>query len=220
MIRADLHVHTDTSPDSLLPPQVLVAVCQRQGLDCVAVTDHNQLRGALKVAETAPPGLRVIVGEEIRTAEGEVLAFFIREEIPPGLDVFDTAQRIRSQGGLVGVPHPLDSWGRALPDQALQALHRAGLLDFIEGRNGRVVWERDNRRAEELGRRLGLPMTAGSDAHSRGEVGRCYVLLPTFDGPESFLAALAEGMLVGRRSRLWVKFNSIGARLWRSLGRR
>ncbi len=211
-IRADLHIHTDVSPDSLLQPEDLLAICRERGLGCVAVTDHNSVAGALEVAALAPSGLTVIVGEEVLTRQGELLGLFLQENVPPRQDALETAAQIRAQGGLVGVPHPGDHWRWALDPESLRMLHLAGLLDFIEGRNGRVLREAYNRRAESLGAALGLPLSAGSDAHSAGEVGQCCVLLPPFEGPEGFLQALREGTLVGRRSRLWVKFSSVRAR--------
>jgi len=212
LLRADLHVHTDTSRDSMLSPAGLVQACLRRGLDCVAVTDHDRLAGAWAVAELAPAGLRVIVGEEVCTAQGELLALFLREEVPAGQDALDTARLIRAQGGLVGVSHPCDRWRRALAREELDGLLQNGLLDFIEGRNGRVIGREDNARAEELGRLLRLPLTAGSDAHSPGEVGVCSTLLPPFHGPADFLSVLAQGQLLGRASPPWIHLLSMAAR--------
>ena len=202
LARYDLHLHTDFSPDSVLTPEQLVAACRRRGLAGVAVTDHNRLGGALALAGQALAELQIIAGEEVMTAQGELLGLFLQEEIPAGLPADETARAIRAQGGLVGVSHPYDPWRKALQPGALESLHQAGLLDFLEGRNGRVMWAGDNRRAEALGQRLGLPLTAGSDAHSAGEVGSCTVLLAPFSGPYEFLAALAQGRLEGHSSAL------------------
>ncbi len=211
----DLHLHTDASPDSLLSPVELLEACSRRGLAGVAVTDHNTIKGALEVLRLASTGLQVIVGEEVETLQGEVLGLFLREEVPARIDVWETARAIRTQGGLVGVPHPCDSWRHVLSLEWVEELARTGLLDFIEGRNGRVPSQESNRRAEALGRRLALPMTAGSDAHSSREVGACTVLMPAFSGPQEFLAALSQGRLLGRPSPPWCKVGSMVARLHR-----
>ncbi len=211
--RFDLHLHTEASPDSLLAPVELLEACRRLGLAGVAVTDHDTVEGALEVLRLAPDGLQVIVGEEVDTLQGEMLGLFLREEVPPGMDARETARAIRAQGGLVGVPHPCDSWRHVLPPEVVEELARCGLLDFIEGRNGRVLSQENNRRAEVLGQRLALPLTAGSDAHSAWEVGACTVLLPAFSGPQEFLAALFRGRLLGRPSPPWSKVGSVVARL-------
>lgn len=213
--RFDLHLHTEASPDSLLRPAELLEVCSRLGLAGIAVTDHDTVEGGLEALRLAPAGLQIIVGEEVDTLQGEVLGFFLRESVPPGMDARETARAIRAQGGLVGVPHPYDSWRHVLPLEVVEELARAGLLDFIEGRNGRVLRQESNFRAEALGRRLALPLTAGSDAHSVWEVGACTVLLPAFSGPREFLAALSQGRLLGRPSPPWSKVGSVVARLRR-----
>jgi len=215
LLHADLHIHLRTSPDSMLSPAGLLRACRRRGLQAIAVTDHNHLEGALALAGVAPPDLVVIAGEEVRTAQGELLGLFLRQALAPGGDAMETARAIRAQGGLVGVPHPVDRFRQTLPLPVVEALAQAGLLDFLEGRNGRVVCACDNRRAEVLGRRLGLPLTAGSDAHSALEVGACSVLLPAFSTPQEFLAALAAGTLQGRPSPPWVHLLSSVAKLWR-----
>lgn len=215
MIRADLHLHTAASPDSLLTPEDLIRACREQGLNCVAVTDHNRLDGALAVARQAPPELQVIAGEEVYTTAGELLGLFLDHEIPPARPAGETARVIRAQGGLVGVPHPCDGWRRALRLDVLRQLWQAGLLDFIEGLNGRSLRQQDNERAAALGRELGLPLSAGSDAHGAAEVGSCMVVMPAFATPEEFLAALARGQLAGRPSPLWARFDSLWARIRR-----
>ncbi|MGB9722452.1 MAG: PHP-associated domain-containing protein [Chloroflexia bacterium] len=213
--RFDLHLHTEASPDSLLSPAELLEVCLRKGLAGVAITDHDTIAGALEVLRLTPAGLQIIVGEEVASLQGEVLGLFLRKEVPAAMDVWATARAIRAQGGLVGVPHPCDSWRHVLPLEVVEELARAGLLDFVEGRNGRVLRQENNHRAEALGRRLALPLTAGSDAHSVWEVGACTVLLPAFSGPQEFLAALARGRLLGRPSPPWSKVGSVVARLRR-----
>lgn len=211
----DLHVHSDASPDSILSLEKLVAACRRRGLSGVAVTDHNRVAGALALAAERRPDLLVIVGEEVLTAQGELLGLYLQEEVASGRPAAETARAIRAQGGLVGASHPCDSWRQVLAPPALEELCQAGLLDFLEGRNGRTLRPGDNRRAEELGRRLGLPLSAGSDAHSPWEVGACCVELPPFSGRQGFLAALQEGQLQGRTTAPWMQLGSTMARLRR-----
>jgi predicted metal-dependent phosphoesterase TrpH len=196
-IRVDLHSHTRYSRDSILRPKDLVRGAREAGLGCIAVTDHNTINGGLAVREMAD-GFRVIVGEEVRTAEGEVLGLFLTEEIPGGLSAEETISRIKHQGGLVGLPHPYDSMRFGLDEQAREAL--ISQVDFVEALNSRIVFGVHNKHAEEFARRHDLPMSAASDAHSPREVGRSYVEMRPFDGPEEFLKSLRSGRLVGRLS--------------------
>jgi len=214
LIRADLHSHTFYSPDSITSPQRLVRECQRRGIDCLAVTEHNTIKGALAVQEIAP--FPVIVGEEIRSSQGEILGLFLSEEVPPGLPPEETVRRITEQGGLVGIPHPFDRFRSALDYEAMRRL--APRIHFIEVFNARTTFPGDNGRALRYARDNGLPVTAVSDAHSPWEVGRAYVEMPPFDGPDSFLAALRHGHIVGQRSNPLVHLASRWAGLRRRLG--
>lgn len=196
MLRADLHVHTRFSPDSGTSPQRLVERCLRVGLSCIAVTDHNTIRGALEVARLAP--FPVIVGEEVKTADGDLIGLFLREEVPRGLSAVQTARRIHEQGGLVSVPHPYDTVRRSvLTPEGLEAVLPDA--DMVEGFNARNTFASANRRAREAAARHGTPTVAVSDAHHPLELGRTYTEMPDFDGTaEGFRRALAGARLVGR----------------------
>ena len=122
-VRVDLHNHTHYSPDSILTPKQFVREARRRRLDVVAVTDHNTIRGALAVRELAD--FPVIIGEEVRSEDGEILGLFLSEEIPKGLSAGDTIARIKDQGGIVGVPHPFDSLRSGLREDAMLRLHRS-----------------------------------------------------------------------------------------------
>lgn len=219
VIRLDLHNHTHYSRDSILTPRQFVERARRRGMDCVALTDHNTIRGAAAVQRIAGDnGVRVIVGEEIRTAEGEVLALFLTEEVPRGLSPEETIDRVKAQGGLVGVPHPFDYLRSALRPEAMTRL--IDRIDFIEALNARMVFASHNGRALALAQARRLPMSAGSDAHSRWEVGSAYVEMPDFTGPGDFLERLRSGKLVGRLSspliHLFSRYAAVRARLgWR-----
>lgn len=214
VIRADLHTHTFYSPDSITSPERLVGECRRRGIDCLAVTEHNTIKGALAVREIA--SFQVIVGEEVRSAQGEILGLFLTEEVPPGLSPEETVQRIIEQGGLVGIPHPFDRFRGALEYEAMRQL--AAHIHFIEAFNARTTFPGDNGRALRYAQGNGLPVTAGSDAHSPWEVGRAYVEMSPFDGPQSFLAALRTGRIVGQLSNPLVHLASRWAWLRRQLG--
>jgi predicted metal-dependent phosphoesterase TrpH len=214
LIRVDLHNHTHYSPDSILSPRRFVREAQRRGLDVIAVTDHNTIRGALAVRELSEKP--VIIGEEVKSADGEILGLFLQEAIPKGLPASESIARIKDQGGLVGVPHPFDSLRSALNEDIMLAL--IDQIDFIEALNARMVFSAHNDKARNFAADHALPTTAGSDAHSPGEVARCYVEMPPFEGPRDFIASLRQGRLRGRLSTPFVHLISRYAYLRRALG--
>ena len=189
-------MHTHFSPDSDVAPERLVARCEKVGLSCIAVTDHNTVDGALAVREIAP--FTVIVAEEVGSAEGEITGLFLRETIPAGLSPLETVRRIKDQGGLVSVPHPFDRFrshviSRAALDEILP------YVDIVEAFNSRNSLPGDNRKAEQFARENGLVVSAVSDAHTTYELGRTYMEIREFDGsPEDFKLALADARIVGR----------------------
>jgi predicted metal-dependent phosphoesterase TrpH len=205
--RIDFHSHTGHSGDSLLPARALLDAAARRGLAALAVTDHNTLGGArqaLSLVARDPAryrGLRVFPGEEVKTAEGELIGLFLAEELPRGLSPEETIDRIKAQGGLVLVPHPFDRLrGSRLREAALERV--ADRLDALEVFNARTTLNGDNARAAAFARRHDLPMVAGSDAHVAWEVGNAYLELdePPAEEPQALLAQLRLGRVGGRPS--------------------
>lgn len=209
MVKADLHIHTCYSIDCFTPLERIVERCLQVGIDCVAVADHNTIEGALKLREIAP--FKVIVAEEIQTPAGEIMGLFLNERVPPGLSPHETISQIRSQGGLVGIPHP---FGRSLfrHSNKLISPEVLALVDIIEGYNSRTPLARSNAAAQELAIEHGKATSAGSDAHTPGEIGRAYVEMPEFDGPRAFLESLSRGTILGRKSSYTAHFFSTWAR--------
>ena len=201
LIRADLHNHSYYSPDSIASPEQLVRRAKARRIDVLAVTDHDTTRGGVVAQELAAksfPEVRVIVGEEVRTRDGEILGLFLSEEVPPGLSAEETLTRIKAQGGVAGAPHPYDTLRSGLKPDVLQRI--APDLDFIEGLNARMVFSSANDRAVEFAEAHGLPTSAASDAHSPREVGRAYAEIPDFATPAEFVESLTSGRLSGRLS--------------------
>jgi len=199
--RVELHCHTHASGDSLAEPRRLLAVAKAKGIDRLAITDHNTTSGAVEAAALDPE--RVIIGEEILTTEGELLAYFLRERVPPGLPPEETIARLRDQGAVIAVSHPFDdlrkgAWREASLSRILP------LVDALEVFNARTWESRPNRRAAEWARRAGLPGIAGSDAHASFEVGTAWTRLAPFHDAESFRQALRTARVEGRRSGPWV----------------
>jgi predicted metal-dependent phosphoesterase TrpH len=196
-VRVDLHCHTYRSDDSATTYKALVGACQRRRIDVIAITDHNRIEGALEFHDTA--AMRCIVGEEIRTTEGEIIGLFLRQFIPPRLSPEETIHEIKRQGGVVYVPHPFDRVRRSvIKTEALERV--APLVDAIEVLNARLHSASQNAEALRFAQERGLLQGAGSDAHTAFEVGRAGVETPDFDDAESFKRALASSRVFGKPS--------------------
>lgn len=194
-VRVDLHSHTMWSGDSTTTPDELVAAVAASGLDVLCITDHNAIAGAVELGDRL--GCRVIVGEELRTAAGEIIGLFLTERVPMGIGHMEAARMIRDQGGVVYVPHPFDPMRRNLSEAALYELAEADLLDAVEVLNAKTSLASLNRRAASFANEFGIVHGAGSDAHVPDALGAAYVEVDDFDGPLEFLAALATGTVVG-----------------------
>ncbi|MGZ8527282.1 MAG: PHP-associated domain-containing protein [Candidatus Limnocylindrales bacterium] len=196
----DLHCHTRGSFDSLSDPAAVVRAARSRGLTHLAITDHDRIDEALRARDSAPLGLTIIVGSEVRTRDGDLICLFLEQPIPPGLPAVEAIAAAREQGGLVGIPHPFDRHrGSLLNDPRLADL--AEQVDWIEAWNARVVGRSGNERAAGFARDRGLPGVAVSDAHSVLEVGLAYTVLegdPSTAG--GLLRALPSAALVPGRA--------------------
>jgi predicted metal-dependent phosphoesterase TrpH len=200
-LKMDLHCHTWYSHDSILKPNDLVEACLRKGINCIAVTDHNEVDGAKAVARIAP--FKVIIGEEIRTRDGEISGLFLKERIPPHLSAVDTVREIKRQKGMVYVPHPFAAGvTMRLHQGVLEALADADKVDIVEGWNSRGLLRSDDLRAQAWALAHGIPFAAGSDSHTRFEIGSCYVELDDFKTPKQMVKNLKRGILTGRKTNL------------------
>ncbi len=203
IIDVDLHMHTDHSSDCATPVEVLLATAREQGLGAIAVTDHNEISGALDArAKAAEYGVKVIVGEEVMTAtQGEVIGLFLEEKIPRGMSLAETIAEIRRQGGLVYVPHPFDRM-HSVPDYE-HLLAVVEDVDAIEVFNPRIAIPAYNEEAVRFAGKYRIVGGAGSDSHVAQGLGSLRIRMRDFDGPEEFLASLADADIVGRPSSLY-----------------
>lgn len=196
-MRIDLHVHTVYSYDCWMSLERVIKAARRNGLDGIAVIDHNEIEGAKRLAEVAP--FPVLVGEEVVTREGEVAGLFLRERVPPGLSLGETVARIKEQGGLVYATHPLARDApKSIGQEGLESI--IDKTDIIEGFNARIRHKSDNEGAKEIARRHGIAVAAGSDAHFPWEVGRAGIEIAPFSTPQEFLENLRQAQIFGRRT--------------------
>lgn len=212
MLRVEFHCHTVYSKDSLCSPETLLAASRRKGLDRVIITDHNGISGALHAARLDPE--RVIVGEEIMTRKGELLAAFVTQEVPAGLDPLEAIARLRDQGAFISVSHPFDRMRGGhweLPD----LLKIINLVDAIETFNARCLWPGFNLEAQAFARQHHLLGTAGSDAHAAFEVGQASLMLSTFHDALTLKEAIKSAQPRWALSAPWVHLASTYAKWYK-----
>jgi predicted metal-dependent phosphoesterase TrpH/glycosyltransferase involved in cell wall biosynthesis len=201
-IHVDLHMHTDHSPDCATPVETLLATARDAGLGAIAITDHNEISGALAARELAEEfGVKVIVSEEVKTAkQGEVIGLFLEEKIPRGLTMEETIAEIRRQGGLVYVPHPFDRL-HSVPDYEY-LLDMVEEIDIIEVFNPRVTLTAFNEEAERFAAKYRIVPGAGSDSHVAQGLGSVMIRVHDFHGPEEFLEAMRGADIVRKKKNL------------------
>ncbi len=222
---ADFHIHTRFSRDSILSEEKFIRVALERGLTHVAVTNHNNVEGAVAVRDhVAQLGLddrlTVILGEEVSTADGEVVGLFLQHTIPRGLSADETADAIHAQGGLVSIPHPFDPFRAShIRREPLDRLAEAGKIDMLEVFNSRVTFGRHNLEAAEFAQLHGIPGIACSDSHSSFEVAMSFNALPAFGSADELRAGLSENEWHGSRSTVLIHLTTRWA-VWSNIVRR
>jgi predicted metal-dependent phosphoesterase TrpH len=213
-LHVEFHCHTVFSKDCLTRPEDLVKTCRRRGLDRVVVTDHNTIAGA-RAAQAMDPE-RVIVGEEIMTTRGELLAAFVTEEIPEGLTPQETIRRLKDQGAFISVSHPFDVWrsGHWQEDDLLEILPD---IDAVEVYNSRCMRPQFNEEARQFAEKHNLAGTVGSDAHTAFELGQSFMEVEPFKSSHGLRDVIRRGIPNVRRSPAWVRLTSRYAVVYKKL---
>ena len=218
----DFHIHTRFSRDSILTEERFIEKAVERGLTHVCVTNHNNVEGAVavrdKVAELGlSDQLTVILGEEVSTADGEVVGVFLQKTIPRGLSANETADEIHRQGGLVSIPHPFDPFrGSHIKEGPLRNLADTGKIDMVEVFNCRITLQRHNQEAADFAKRYGIPGIAASDSHSSFEVAMAFNAMPSFDSAEELKASLAENEWHASRSSVFIHLTTRWA-VWKNV---
>lgn len=167
MMKFDIHLHTKYSSDGVMDPESIIKLAKKYNYDGLVITDHNNMDAYKNLN---PAGLAIIKGVEVSSCCGHILAIDINEIIPKGLSVQETIERIREQGGLAIAAHPYRFWS-GLGEKNT----RTGKFDAVEVLNSRS-FKKDNEKAGMLAKEMGLPGTAGSDAHLPYEFGRAWII--------------------------------------------
>ena len=215
IIKADFHVHGIASKDSLSKGEDLVSRAKQLGLGKLILTDHNTTAGAVELQRAYPE--YVIAGEEILTTKGEILAIFVREEVPKGLEPLEAFRWLKDQDAFISLSHPYaymrHGWTEAEMEEYLP------YLDAIEIANARNLPEM-NRSAARFAGEHGLPGTAGSDAHGVSELGAMCLQLPDFHNSEELRVSIRSAEVLGKESSPWVRYYSRSAVFLKALHRR
>ena len=213
-LAVEFHSHTNASKDSLTKPADLISVARRKGIDRLIITDHNTLAGA-RAAQAMDPEL-VIVGEEIMTTRGEILAAYVTEEIPPYLSPIETIQRLKDQGAFISVSHPFDRF-RSGAWQEADLLEILPYVDAIEVYNSRCMFPSFNRAAKQFAEKHNVAGTVGSDAHAAFEAGRSLLVLEQFEGPDEMRNVIRRGIPKVKWSPPWFHLTSRYASILKKL---
>lgn len=210
MFKADFHIHSQYSDDCKTTLEQIIRACRKKQINCIALSDHGAVEGALKLKKIAP--FYVIIAEEILTTNGEIMGLFLNELVPSGLSLQESIRLIKDQGGLFCAQHPFDKFRPdALKAEVMEELD--GQIDVVEVFNARTPFLRTSQQAKKFASEHNLPACAGSDAHSAFEIGNAYVEMPDFKGKEDFLAALSQGKICGHRTGLGSRIKSIWAKI-------
>ncbi len=191
MIKADFHVHSNYSGDSVNTCEIIIEQAKKKNLGCIAVCDHGNVNGSVALNKMELT-CKIIISEEIKTNEGEIIGLFLKETIPNFMSPEDTIKAIREQNGIVCIPHPFDPYrGSAMQEETLERIH--DLIDIVEVRNSRTIPFQKMERPLEFAQKYAKLQSGGSDAHVPNEIGRTYVEMPDFTGRDDFLEALSHG---------------------------
>lgn len=212
MLKADFHIHTRYSADSQNEPEDIIKRCQKIGLNCIAIADHDAVDGAIRTQAIAP--FKVIVAEEVLTYNGEIMGMFLKERIASGISIDRAIAAIKEQGGLVCVPHPFAPL-RGLRLTAEEFNQLAPKIDVIEVFNARCPSMQPNNKAKSFSAGHNLPGTGGSDSHTIAEIGHVSVEMNDFDTPAEFLESLRQAKIQGKLSGPFVHFHSTIAKFKR-----
>ena len=200
MLKCDLHIHTDFSRDGESSVEEIIKTAERRGLDVIAITDHDTVEGAL-YAKTVDTDLLVIPGIEISTKAGHLIALGVTEQIPAGLDFFETVNIAREMGAFLILPHPYHQFRHGVGTRLKNAIEA---VDAVESFNSRYITGSANKKAEKKAIFFGKPCVAGSDAHNARFVGYGVTVVDSEKDMESIFEAISSGRssIIGKMTPL------------------
>ncbi|HVF69881.1 MAG TPA: PHP domain-containing protein [Xanthomonadales bacterium] len=191
MYKVDLHTHSIISYDGGITKKQYTRLLDKGVLDCIAITDHNETSFARVL--NSELGDKIIVGEEVKTTDGDIIGLFLKRTIPPGLSAVETVSEIKKDGGLVYIPHPFEKIRDSLQEEDLMKI--INQVDIIEVFNGRGVWRGQPDKAAEVAFTHKAAMASSSDAHCLPGIRTAYSLISKFPDRGSLRELLQKGQL-------------------------
>lgn len=195
MINVDFHTHSTDSPDGGITDDQYEQLLADGPLQCIAVTDHNTIDGALRLRKRL--GKAIIVGEEIETARGEIIGLFLKSAVPAGLDLPEAIEAIKAQGGIVYLPHPFETVRKGIKKSDLASLVKH--IDIVEVYNGRAVAQNKGPQAAVWARLHHKPGAASSDAHGIKGMATAYTTMAEMPTAETLMALMGKVHLTTKR---------------------
>lgn len=212
-LRIDFHIHSNHSTDGDMPPADIIKYAKKSGLDAIAVTDHNSIRGGVEAQKIAGD-LLVFVGSEIKTADGEIIGLNLKKDVPANLPLTETCRLVKKQGGFIIVPHPFDKFRSGIGKEMLQIME---FIDAVEIFNARTLAGRFNNQASEFAKKNNLPCVAGSDAHFKSEIGSVSMLVECGKEKGEILDAIKGGKIkiIGKKTGIKPHWNTFVRKMGR-----
>ncbi|MCE5213298.1 MAG: PHP domain-containing protein [Methanobacterium sp.] len=216
-MKYDLHIHSKYSKDGFLEPKSIIKKACKVGLNGLAITDHNTIKGGLKTRKYQRDNIQVIVGSEILTDRGEVIGLFLDDEIKSNIFP-EVVQEIKDQNGVVILPHPFDEIRRNGIMPKKEDVH---LVDCVEVYNSRCLMEKYNIKAQDFAQTNKMKISAGSDAHFAGEIGKAGIKTNlVVNHPEELRELLLKGSITffGEKSNIINLGLTKVLKIWRKTG--
>lgn len=219
MLKTIYHLHTNYSLDSRITVKSLLTFCRANHIGLAIICDHNSLQGAIEFDRIALGNPKVVIGEEIKTEEGEIIALFINKPIKKGMPLDKTIAEIKAQGGLVCLPHPGETFRRSTISKR-KCGEVIDKVDIVEIFNSRTLLKKDLNWAASLAKDHFKPVIYGSDAHNMAEISKVIFEMPDFNSPQSFLGALSKQRINScNRTGMGLQFLSVATRIMRKINR-
>ncbi|MFH1445509.1 MAG: PHP domain-containing protein [Nanoarchaeota archaeon] len=200
----DLHIHTHHSSDSNTHPNKIIKRAKEMGVNVLGITDHDTVEGAKEVKKMAPEDIIVLLGQEIRTNDGEIIIYGLEETLPNKKDLIETCKLAKEKGGFIVTPHPFDKLRHGAGERLEEIIP---YIDAIEVFNSHVRFDKFNEKAKFFAEKNKIPMVVGSDSHHHKEIGNTTNTVFSKFNEKSVLEAIKSGNVVMKTKKASIIYN-------------